>query len=186
MFGTSEDEKHVCSPYVHSWIGLETKCVSWKHVYIQNGHDACAASLPPFTDENVHSKCAQDLHPALGWRHFGSAPILLTAFAEERARFLGRRPALTAFAEERDSDQSSTSTASQVQTHHTSSHKIRRCGDVQLKTFQTLGCQLLALSVHCECLPNFEVVLFRTPPTVFKPKHNGTTFSNTSCTAQLH
>ena len=34
---------------------------------------------------------AQDLDPAPGWRHVGSAPISLK-IAEERVRFLGRRP----------------------------------------------------------------------------------------------
>ena len=39
---------------------------------------------------------------------------------------------------------STTSTAFQVQTHHTSWHKTRRCGDVKFKTFQTLGLRHLA------------------------------------------
>ena len=52
-------------------------------------------------DDTRSRNCAQDVYPALGWRHLGLAPISLTVFAEERARYSGRRPSLTAFPEER-------------------------------------------------------------------------------------
>ena len=49
-------------------------------------------------DDTRNQTCAQDSYPTPGWRHLGSPPTSLTAFAEERALHSGRRPSLTAFA----------------------------------------------------------------------------------------
>ena len=45
-------------------------------------------------DGSIHSKCAHELYPALGWRHLGSAPFSLTALAEERGTVPGSAPSV--------------------------------------------------------------------------------------------
>ena len=65
-------------------------CNQGRRTQVQSNQIRKALKIKP-TSRSIHSKCAQHLYPAPGWRHLASAPISPTAFAEEFARDCGQR-----------------------------------------------------------------------------------------------